>query len=115
MRSWRPRNIQDWYSHSNQRKVRGIWENLGFALFQTLLTKWDFNNIFYIALFQIRIKRDRPVLAYATFMLEKLQPYRRFYSQKVAQVVSLVNLRKYRILRMYTHFHYPLFVDSVKR
>jgi hypothetical protein len=33
----------------------------GFSLFQTLFMKWDFINIFYIALFQIRIKGDRTV------------------------------------------------------
>jgi hypothetical protein len=32
-----------------------------FALFQIWRTKWDFINVFYIALFQVRIKFDRTV------------------------------------------------------
>jgi hypothetical protein len=40
---------------------------LGFALFDTLLIKWDFINIFYIALFQICMKCNHTVLCFRSW------------------------------------------------
>jgi hypothetical protein len=52
MRSWRHRIIQDKFSRSNT-----------FALFKTSRINRDFINIFYIAMFEIRTKCDRIILA----------------------------------------------------
>jgi hypothetical protein len=52
MRYWRCRIIQ--YKFWNT--YVSLAEYLAFALFQTLRIKWEFINIFNIALFQIRIK-----------------------------------------------------------
>jgi hypothetical protein len=61
MHSWKLRIIQD--------KFWNTWflQNfLGFALSQTLHIKWDFINIFYIALFQICTKFDCTVSQFMT-------------------------------------------------